>query len=72
MYSGGDEEDVSNGPWNRIDGRTPEDECLLKDLKTDGPLEAVVDTSETRLRTMLASRTCFRSPYFLFYIHIGS
>ena len=59
MNCQGDEEDVSNGPWNRIDGRTPEDECLLKELKTDGPLEAVVDTSETRLRTMLASRTCF-------------
>lgn len=59
MNSEGDEEDVSNGPWNRIDGRTPEDECLLKGLKTDRPPKAVVETSETHLRTMLASQYSF-------------
>lgn len=59
MNGKGDEEDINNGPWNRIDGRTPEDECLLKGLKKDRPLEAHVDTSETHLRTMLASQYSF-------------
>ena len=59
MNGKGDDEDVSNGPWNRIDGRTPEDECLLKELKTNEPPEAVVERSETQLRTMLASQYSF-------------
>lgn len=59
MNADGDEEDINNGPWNRIDGRTQDDECLLKELKTDCPLKAHVDTTETHLRTMLASQYSF-------------